>query len=169
MDRTFVITQLEQHITLFKALLKDIDTPMFLWKKAPEKWCLLEIVCHLYDEEREDFKFRTKWVLENPNITPPPFDPIAWVTEHRYLEQDYQLMLAKFLEERQRSISWLKSLKDSKWDNAFKHSKLGELSAAYFLNNWLAHDYLHLRQIIALKFDYLKQQSDNRLDYAGPW
>jgi len=165
----FVINQLEQHLNLFKALLKDIDTPMSLWKQTPEKWCLLEIVCHLYDEEREDFRFRTQWVLENPNETPPPFDPLIWVTAHNYIAQDYQQMLIKFIEERQQSIKWLKSLENPKWNNSYYHPTLGHRSAAHFLNNWLAHDYLHIRQIIKLKFDYLKQQSSDHLDYAGQW
>ena len=37
------------------------------------------------------------------------------------------------------------------------------------LTNWLAHDYLHIRQIIKLKFDFLKDQSDEHLSYAGEW
>lgn len=28
---------------------------------APEKWCLLEIVFHLYDEEREEFRARVNY------------------------------------------------------------------------------------------------------------
>lgn len=165
----FVIDQLDQHQGLFNALLKDIDTPMILWKQKPEKWCLLEIICHLYDEERKDFRFRTQWVLEKPNEIPPPFNPLAWVKDHRYLEQDYHQMLGKFLAERQQSLKWLKALKNPQWDNSFEHPKLGTLKATYFLNNWLAHDYLHIRQILTLKFDYLKQQSEGGLDYAGVW
>ncbi len=165
----FVIDQLDQHQSLFKALLKDLDTPMILWKQTPEKWCLLEIVCHLYDEERNDFRCRTQLVLEKPNDTPPPFDPIEWVTKHRYLEQDYHQMLNKFLNERQQSLKWLKSLKSPKWDNSYRHPQRGLQSATHFLDNWLAHDYLHIRQIIKLKFDYLKQQSSSNLDYAGKW
>lgn len=165
----FIIEQLHQNKTVFYNLLKDIKEDMFLWKQTPEKWCLLEIVCHLYDEEREDFKFRTKWVLEQPNETPPQFNPAVWVTERNYIGQDYNTMLNKFIEEREQSIKWLKSLENPKWNNSYIHSKLGKLSAKFFLTNWLAHDYLHIRQITKLKFDYLKHQSGENLDYAGIW
>lgn len=165
----FIIEQLHQNKTVFYNLLKDIKEDMFLWKQTPEKWCLLEIVCHLYDEEREDFKFRTKWVLEQPNETPPQFNPVVWVTERNYIGQDYNTMLNKFIEEREQSIKWLKSLENPKWNNSYIHSKLGKLSAKFFLTNWLAHDYLHIRQITKLKFDYLKHQSGENLDYAGIW
>jgi hypothetical protein len=43
------------------------------------------------------------------------------------------------------------------------------MSARLFLHNWLAHDYLHIRQINRLKFAYLKAHSDISLDYAGAW
>ena len=165
----FVTEQLRQNKTVFNNILKDCDEDMFLWKQSPEKWCLLEIVCHLYDEERDDFRFRTQWVLENPNKLPPPFNPLNWVTERKYMGQNYTEMLNKFLTERQHSIDWLKSLENPKWDNAYEHPKFGKASAKYYLDNWLAHDYLHLRQIFKLKFDYLKHRFCINLDYAGVW
>lgn len=165
----FIIEQLHENKSVLYNLLKEVNKDMYLWKQTPEKWCLLEIVCHLYDEEREDFRLRTKWVLENPNETPPPFNPIIWVTERKYIEQNYNQVLKNFIEEREQSIKWLNSLESPKWDNSFEHSKLGKLTAKHFLTNWLAHDYLHIRQIIKLKFDYLEHLSDENLDYAGIW
>ena len=165
----FVLEQLQKNKFIFKELFKDEKEDLFLWKQSPEKWCLLEILCHLYDEEREDFRFRTKWVLERPNEIPPNFNPIDWVTERNYIQQDYKVMLDKFLDERGASIRWLKSLKNPKWDNYYTHPKVGNLPAKHFLDNWLAHDYLHIRQITKLKFDYLNHHSGERLDYAGTW
>ncbi len=164
----FVIEQLNKNKALLHNILKtDDDDAMIVWKQTPDKWCLLEIICHLYDEERDDFRFRTQWVLEKPNETPPPFNQVDWVTEHKYIEQNYNQILDKFIKEREYSIAWLKSLKHPTWENSFEHSKLGKLTAGFFLNNWLAHDYLHLRQITKLKFDYLKHKSGSNLNYAG--
>lgn len=42
-------------------------------------------------------------------------------------------------------------------------------ASKFFLTNWLTHDYLHMRQIIKLKYDYLEQQSGEMIDYAGTW
>ncbi len=165
----FLIDKLQQNKSVFDDLLKDVKEDMYLWKQTPEKWCLLEIVCHLYDEEREDFRFRTKWVLEKPKQTPPNFNPVVWVTERKYMEQDYHTMLNKFIEEREQSISWLKLLNNPKWGNYYEHPKKGKLTAKFFVTNWLAHDYLHIRQITKLKFDYLEKQSGEMIDYAGNW
>ena len=77
--------------------------------------------------------------------------------------------ITAFLEERAQSVAWLRQLKDPAWGNTHQHPRLGELSAFFFLNNWLAHDYLHFRQITRLKHQYLKENSSNPLDYAGNW
>jgi len=43
------------------------------------------------------------------------------------------------------------------------------MTASMFFSNWLAHDYLHIRQITRLKYDYLKQLTNEDLSYAGTW
>ena len=165
----FVLQQLKQNKDVFISLLKGVHKDMYLWKQIPEKWCLLEIVCHLYDEEREDFRFRTQWVLENPNEKPPAINPVGWVEERRYLEQDYNTRLQKFIDERENSIKWIESLENPNWENSYLHPKMGKLTAKHFYDNWLAHDYLHFRQITKLKLDYLDQLSGEDLNYAGIW
>lgn len=164
-----IVQELSRNSDVFKSLLNGISEEEYLWKSAPEKWCLLEIICHLHDEEREDFRARTKRVLENPKKKLEPFDPLKWVEQRNYLQKNYDDMLNKFLEERKRSVAWLDSLISPRWENAFNHPELGLMTAKLFLTNWLAHDYLHIRQINKLKFDYLQKSSGESLNYAGNW
>ena len=164
-----IINELSKNRTIFNDLLKDVPEKEYLWKWNPDKWCLLEIVCHLFDEEREDFRTRTKLVLQDPTIPLPPFDPTVWPLDRAYFQQNYNDKVYCFLNERDQSIDWLQTLKDPKWDNAFQHPKFGAMSAGLFLANWLAHDYLHLRQILTLKYKYLEQLSGESLSYAGGW
>jgi hypothetical protein len=164
-----IIEQLTKNKTVFQDLLRYKDEELLLWKQAPKKWCLLEIVCHLLDEEIYDFRFRTQWVLEKPNQTPPPIDPVGWMTKHNYIKQVYSTQVNKFLDEREHSIIWLQSLKNPNWNLSYEHAKLGTLTAKHFLTNWLAHDYLHMKQILKLKYDYLKYISGEDLYYAGIW
>jgi len=166
---TEIIFRIEENINVFKFLFTELTEEMCLWKPKPNKWCLLEIVCHLYDEEREDFKARIKHVLETPTAPLPPIDPQGWVIARQYIEQNYSEKLINFLTEREQSVKWLRSLTNPNWDNAYQHEKLGTMTAQMFLSNWLAHDYLHIRQIIKLKYDYLKQLTNEDLNYAGDW
>ncbi len=164
-----IIEELARNRAVFKGLLSGLTDKEYLWKRLPEKWSLLEIICHLYDEEREDFRARTRHVLEKPEELLPSIDPQGWVQERAYNQQDFSETLDKFLKERQQSIVWLKSLKSPKWDNAYSHPKFGQMTAKMFLSNWLAHDYLHIRQILNLKFEYLQQHTGETLTYAGTW
>ena len=169
MDHHFIINEFTKNKEVFKQLLSGIPKEEYLWRPSPEKWCLLEIVCHLYDEERDDFRTRVRLTLENPEQELPQFDTEEWVTSRNYLQQDYNLMLEKFLEERKQSIEWLKSLSSPDWKNTYNHPKFGAVSSGMFLSSWLAHDYLHFRQIVALKYNYLKFLTGESLEYAGRW
>ena len=169
MDYQKIFQELSRNQQVFKALLGDTGSVQVQWKSSPDKWSLLEIVCHLYDEEREDFRARIRHVFETPGSPMPPLNPTGWVQERKYAQQDYMEKLTAFLQERAQSIEWLLSLSDPPWYNAYHHPTFGALTARMFLVNWLAHDYLHFRQITRLKYDYLKQVSGESLDYAGSW
>lgn len=169
MNTTYIIEELKRNKTVFNDLLKDLNKDMYTWKPFAEKWSLLEVVCHLYDEEMEDFRARVKHTLENPELPLTPIDPVGWVTERKYAERDYDTALQKFLSERDHSIAWLTTLTDPKWDNAHKHTKFGDLTAEMFFTSWLAHDYLHIKQITKIKYDYFKSVVGDRISYAGEW
>lgn len=164
-----IIAQIKSNKQVFEHQFKDLSKEQYNWKPAPEKWSLLEILCHLHDEEVEDFRARVKHVLETPDTAMSPIDPVGWVTARNYASQDFGERLQAFLQERQNSIDWLESLDTPSWENVFHHSTLGPMSAQKFLSNWLAHDLLHLRQIGRMKYQYLKHISGEDLTYAGNW
>lgn len=66
MNASYIISQLESNIGLFREIFTNVSEDLIQWRNEPGKWNLLEIVCHFYDEEREDFRARLKHVLENP-------------------------------------------------------------------------------------------------------
>lgn len=169
MDISLVINELEKNKIIFKSLFENLQSDFYLWREGENKWNLLEIICHLYDEERDDFRARVKSVLENPEEELKPIDPVGWVSSRNYAEQDYKEKLEDFLSERGNSIEWLKQLQNPKWDNAHVHPKFGDLTAKMFLYNWLAHDYLHIRQVIRIKYEYFRAASGENLLYAGEW
>lgn len=164
-----IIHQLKNNQNIFENFLKGKSESEYLWRPEQGKWCLLEIVCHLLDEEVLDFRTRTKQALLYPEKDLIPINPEGWVEEHNYLSENYFETLQLFLDERSKSIEWLKQHKNETWSNALKHPELGVLSAELFLNNWLAHDYLHIRQILKYHFEILKMTSSVDLSYAGNW
>ena len=162
-----VVKALAENLGFYKDLLSNLDTDTVSWKPSETSWSLLEVVCHLLDEEREDFKARILHLFKHPNNHPPAIDPQGWVTERNYAKQDYNTVLQEFFKERTKSIEWLNGLENAPWENSFEHQHFGTMSASLFLTNWLAHDYFHFRQIFKIKYLYLQSQSMHSLNYAG--
>jgi hypothetical protein len=169
MEPHAVIAALERNRAVFNAMLRDAPTELRTWRPRPDHWNLLEIVCHLHDEEREDFRARLRSVLEDPSKPLPMIDPQGWVNRRDYMGQDFDAKLEDFLAERDESIRWLRSLEDPAWDNAHQHPKFGPVRARLFLVNWLAHDQLHMRQITKVSYLHLCATSVEPMDYAGEW
>ena len=169
MNHLNIANELERNKEVFRAMLEGVGPERYTWRSEPGKWCLLEIVCHLYDEEREDFRARVRSVLEHPQTPLAPIDPQGWVSGRNYMDQNYKKMLKDLLAERDASVAYLRSLKEPRWDNTYQHPKLGVMPASLFLHNWLAHDHLHIRQITATKYKYLQAHSADPLSYAGEW
>src|SRR5215204_5520218 len=132
-NEIYIIEKLEINAVTFESMLSIVKKDEYLWKPTAEKWCMLEVICHLYDEEREDFRARLKHVLETPEVPMPKIDPPAWVIERRYMEQEFDVRLNAFLAERERSIVWLRGLQDPKWTNAYQHPTVGPVSADLLL------------------------------------
>ena len=168
MNHNTLIHQLESNIRLFKELLSDVPEEQIHWRPTAKKWSILEVVNHLYDEEREDFRYRLRSVLENPDAAWPPIAPEAWVVERGYAKRDYRPSVSNFIQERQESIKWLRGLSAPNWQASYRHPQVGSMSAEMILANWLAHDFLHVRQITALKYGFLASvAAPISLEYAG--
>jgi DinB superfamily len=162
------LDRLRRSAAAIEALVDGLPLESSRWKPAPDKWSALEVICHLADEEVEDFRGRLRLVLENPATPWPKIEPAKWVTERRYAEQPLGPSLARFLSERAASLQWLAAQREAHWDNAYQHPTAGPVGAKLLLVNWIAHDLLHLRQLARLQYQAL-QAFGEKLDYAGPW
>lgn len=139
------------------------------WKPAPGCWSILEVLNHLVDEEVLDFRHHLDHILHTPDAPWPEIDPQGWVTEKKYNETQLERTLQTFQAERENSIQWLKKLSEPKWHNKVDFS-WGSLSAGDMLAAWLAHDLLHLRQLIELRYQLtLSAGRPFNVEYAGKW
>jgi hypothetical protein len=168
-DLASCIVQLEGQAQTITALVAGMSSQQARWKPAPDSWSVLEVLNHLYDEEREDFRVRLKYILGGVDGLPPPIDPGGWVAVRRYNERDLEESLSRFGEERSRSLAWLRGLVDPNWDKAIE-ATFGRLRAGDLLMAWLAHDLLHQRQLVELRYAYHQRQAQPyQVEYAGDW
>lgn len=152
------------------ALVEDIAGDEARWNPAPAKWSINEIFGHLVDEERYDFRQRLQLLLEDPERPWPAIDPEGWVREKRFNDRTLSDLTAEFLSERQRSMAWLETLQTANWTHAYRHPDAGLLTATALLHAWAAHDLLHLRQVIAVRYARLVALvAPGSVDYAGRW
>jgi hypothetical protein len=164
-----MIRQLEADAERFRALVSGVSVEQARWKPDPQTWSLLETVCHLHDEERLDFRVRIDTVLHRPGEEPPPIDPEGWVQAHGYSERNLQEELEGFLAERRKSIDWLKGLEAPNWEAAYQ-ADWGSIRAGEIFAGWLAHDLLHMRQLLEHFWAYTNQQcAPYPTAYGGEW
>ncbi|MBZ0279081.1 MAG: DinB family protein [Anaerolineae bacterium] len=163
------IALLAQHAQAIRQLAADVPPEQARWKPDAGSWSLLEVVNHLADEEREDFRTRLKHILDQTPGLPPPIDPQGWVTSRQYNQRDLTESLDRFLNAREESLVWLRGLTGFEAESAVT-APFGRLTAGDMLAAWVAHDLLHLRQMIELRYTYLRESvMPYRPDYAGDW
>ena len=161
--------ELQNSTEMIRALLLGVSQQEAQVKPTPESWSILEVVCHLYDEEREDFREHLDFILHRQNEEYHAIDPQAWITERKYNQQDFAAMQEKFFAERQKSLAWLQEVSDSNWDTTYT-PEYGSLSAGEMFSCWIAHDNLHLRQLVELRRARIERITEPfPIEYAGDW
>lgn len=169
MNLDYFIDRFSKNRAVFEGLARGVSSEQARWKPSPDKWSMLEVINHLYDEEREDFRQRLELVLADPMQSWPPIDPRTWVITRGYNERELDTSLNNFLAERENSLAWLRQLSEPDWQCS-NEGPNGVLSAGDLLASWLAHDFLHVRQLTRLHWQYIAAIADPyQTAYAGPW
>ena len=157
MNCDHAVSQLSLTPEIVGALMEGVSIEQARWKPATDRWSLLEVLGHLRDEEREDFREALRVILERPADPWPLIDPFGWVEARAYNAGDRADTLEDFLAERRRSLEWLSTLRGIDWDSVHTGSGPGDLvmRAGDVLASWAAHDLWHIRQIVDLRREYL--------------
>lgn len=171
MDAPAIIDRLERFAPALAAAAGVATPDQSRWKPPEGSWSILEVVCHLGDEEADDFRARLAFVLEGRPGPWPAIDPEGWARDRRYNEHDPASAVARFVEERRRSVAWLRSLPAATdWTRAYQHPKFGPIRAGDLLASWAGHDALHLRQIAKRVWELASRDAGGfRTAYAGEW
>ena len=161
--------ELQSSTEMLRALLAGISQEESQVKPNAESWSILEVTCHLYDLEREDFREHLDYILHRQHEEYHAIDPQAWITERNYNQQDFAERQEKFFAERRKSLAWLQEISNSDWDTTYT-SQYGSLSAGEMFSCWVAHDNLHLRQLVELRRARIENiTKPYPIEYAGNW
>jgi hypothetical protein len=148
--------------------LGDLDAGGWRARPRAEEWAPVEIVCHLRDEETEDFGARLRVVLAGGSAF-APIDPARWAEARRYRDAEGAAALADLRARRAGTLRWLATIAPERLRGAVDHPGVGPLTGLDFLVAWVTHDRLHLAQLAStLARLWADGWAPLRADYAGP-
>ena len=163
-----VRTELARLAPILDTLLSDLDPAAWRERPAPAEWSPVEIVCHLRDEETEDFGARLRVVATGGSAF-VRIDPARWAEERRYRDADGPSVVAAFRARRAATLAFLAELAPDRLRHAVTQAQLGRLSGLDLLAAWVTHDRLHLAQLAAtLARLGARRWAPLRVEYAGP-
>lgn len=150
------------------ALLAGLDDAGARTRPAADEWSPVEILCHLRDEETEDFGARLRVIVDGAAGF-APIDPERWARERRYHEATLADVLDALGARRQASLDLLASISPKALAGSRPHKRLGHLSGQDIVAAWVAHDRIHLTQLAGtLARIWALRWAPLRAEYAGP-
>jgi hypothetical protein len=165
-----IIRQLAGSAQAMRFLVQTISGEQAQWKPDPATWLMKEVMEHIYNEERLDFRKHLKEMLSDPPLPWGEFRPEEYASTG-----DCRQALDGFLLERDASIAWLEALESPNWEASSQapfglSAEILVLRAGDVLVSWVEHDFLHLRQMIELLHAWNeKQGSPFSVQYGGGW
>jgi hypothetical protein len=150
------------------ALLSDVEDGVWRARPAPTEWSPLEIVCHLRDEETEDFGARVRVVVDG-GAAFAPIDPERWARERDYRADDPRAAAAALKQRRRDTLAYLALVDPARLRCVVDQPRLGTMSGMDLVAAWVTHDRLHLAQLMAaLARIGADRWAPLRTEYAGP-
>jgi hypothetical protein len=153
---------------VLEALLAGVDPSDARTRPATDEWSPVEILCHLRDEESEDFGARLRVIVDGAGEF-APIDPERWAEERRYREASLPDVLEALRAHRQASLDLLTSVAPETLEGSRPFKPLGSLSGLDILAAWVTHDRIHLAQLAGtLARIWALRWAPLRTEYAGP-
>ena len=154
------IDDLKKSADVIDLILDGVSQHDSEYKENKERWSLLEIVGHLLDIEKIDFRYEFEIIIADKEIPWPTFDIEELRVTNKYNEMNFIDQKKEFLSERNKSLEWLKALKNPELDKEHYQKKVNgiKIKAGDVLASWVAHDLYHIRQIALVKWFVLNKR-----------
>lgn len=146
-----VLSVLRQTPEMLQKLLEAADDEEMLWKPAPDRWSISEVLGHMNHVEREIYRSRLQRFLDEEDYPLfEAYDTDAHSAQGRYSGEAGRVQLKRFVGERWHSLAMLYQLPAGAEKRPARHSRFGRITLDTMLHEWAYHDLGHVRQIIEL-------------------
>jgi hypothetical protein len=145
-DRIVELNRYEDAYMLLTEALQHYPREMWMWKPAPEKWSIHEILIHITDSEVNSYIRCRRFIAENGSAV-LGYDQDAWCTNLVYHNQPIYEMLDLFRLLRSASARLIRRQPVSIWKNKVVHSEIGEITMDEWLQIYADHIPVHIAQM----------------------
>jgi len=141
------LRQLEATPEILRLLMDGLSPEDAVWKPAPNRFSIAEVLEHLSHTEGHCFRARIERMVEEDNPTLEPYDPEAWFAAGQYTGRDPEDSFDHFETQRELNLEYLRGLPASAAVRTGTHAAIGPMTVSHQLNEWAFHDIGHIKQI----------------------
>ncbi len=128
----------------WRALATGLDRELLARQPAPGEWSALQCLGHAADTESFVFAARIRAIKEGrPEL--PSYDPDVQATPIT-AETNPAALAERLAVQRRDSLAVLSTVTEEDLDRASRHLELGPVTLRELLNEWAAHDLMHVVQ-----------------------
>jgi UDP-N-acetylmuramate dehydrogenase len=144
------ISTLQQTMRTLDSLLAGITEVELRWKPSPDRWCIAEVLAHLWHCEEFCYLPRLEQILRDENPTLANYDERELDGTGVYRNTPPADAIQRLREKRRRALEILNAAPVSSAARAARHAELGAVTLGMMLHQWAFHDLGHIRQIAEL-------------------
>jgi hypothetical protein len=128
----------------WQALATGLDRELLARRPEPGEWSALECLGHTADTEEAIFTWRIRGFMTGVEVL-PTYDPDVQGTPVTDATDPVELA-RQLAPRRAANVALVGSLSEADLDRTSRHSELGPVTLRQFLNEFWAHDTMHLVQ-----------------------
>ncbi len=145
-----VAALLHSAAAVIHAELSALPAPALGFHPAEGEWCAKEVLGHLIECEKRGFSGRIRVILKSegsPQLE--GWDQDAVARARKDCEREWPALYDEFSKLRSASVAQVGGLSPADLSRRGQHPKVGALTVADLLHEWVHHDRNHIRQMLA--------------------
>jgi hypothetical protein len=149
LEPSAVAELLRSAAAMIHAELSALPAPVLAWHPAPGEWCVKEVLGHRIETEKRGFAGRIRIILKSDSPRLEGWDQEAVARDRKDCHRDWASLWDEFSRLRTESVPLVVGLRPADLPRGGHHPKVGFLTVADLLHEWVHHDRNHLRQMLA--------------------